>query len=196
SPAAPACRRPALLEMPCRTTAANRSPPRDSAVARNAASLGYLVQLDLVAERVENVRAPPARDGVGFLKARAGCTELRRGRIEIVDAKREVSSRMEAELAVGRQMHVTRWRRIPDPRSVAEGDGALQLVEPEGRSVELPSSGSLARRIEHLRVMQGNAHKFESRRAQIQCFSRVSWAIICSTRRRCCLGDRANPDDD
>jgi hypothetical protein len=34
-------------------------------------------------------------------------------------------------------------------------------------------------------VMQGNPHKFESRRAKIQCFSRFSSAIIYSTRRRC-----------
>src|SRR5437762_11598273 len=85
---------------------------------------------------------------------------------------------MKAKIAVGRQMDVTGRRRIPDARSIAERRRTLELGEPEGLSVELSSSGFLARRIEHLRVMQGNPHKFESRREKITCFPHISWAII------------------
>jgi hypothetical protein len=34
-------------------------------------------------------------------------------------------------------------------------------------------------------MMQGNPHKFESRRAEIQCFSLMGGLSFCSTRRRC-----------
>src|SRR5216683_1266849 len=107
-----------------------------------------------------------------------------------------MSSGMKAELAVSRQVDVAGRRRIPDARAVAKSDRALQLLESEGLSVERTSTRFVARRIKHLRVMQGNPHKFESRRAEIQCFSCFSWAIIYSTRRRCRLGDRTDPDDD
>jgi hypothetical protein len=89
-----------------------------------------------------------------------------------------VSPWVEAELAICRKMHVTRWGRIPNARPVAERAWPLQFFESKGLSVELPSSGFLARRIEHLRVVQGNPHKIESRRAKIQCFWLVSSAII------------------
>jgi len=92
---------------------------------------------------------------------------------------------VKAELAIGREMHVTGRGRIPNTGAVAKGDGTFQFPESEGLSIELSSAGFLARRIEHLGVMQGNPHKIESRRAKIQCFWRVSWAIIKSTRRRC-----------
>ena len=85
---------------------------------------------------------------------------------------------METELAVGRKMHMP-WRcRIPEARTVAKGHRPLQFLEAERLAVELASTRFFARRIEHLRVMQGNPHKIESRRAEIQCFSRFSWAII------------------
>src|SRR2546427_7008698 len=92
-------------------------------------------------------------------------------------------ARMKPELAIGRQVDVTRRRRIPNARAVAKRHRPLEFGESEGVSVELSSAGFLARRIEHLGVMQGNPHKIESRRAKIQCFWCVSWAIIQSVTR-------------
>src|SRR6266704_3052326 len=92
-------------------------------------------------------------------------------------------ARMKAELAIGREMDVTGRRRKPNTRAVPKGYWTFQLRESEGVSVEPSSAGFLARRIEHLGVMQGNPHKIESRRGKIQCFWRVSWAIIQSVTR-------------
>src|SRR5439155_19444476 len=100
------------------------------------------------------------------------------GGVQVIHSQREMSARMKAEVAIGREMNVTRRRRIPDPRAIAERRRALELGEPEGLSVELSSSGFLARRIEHLRVMQGNPHKCESRRENITCCPHNACAII------------------
>jgi len=133
-------------------------------------SFRNLIELDLVAEWIHHVRAPPAGDRIGVFEARTGGAELRHGGVEIIDAQREMSPRVKAELTVCREMDVTGRGRIPNARAVAKRDGPLQFLEAEGVSVELSSSGFLARRIEHLGVMQGNPHKFESRRAKFRCF--------------------------
>ena len=158
--------------------AATRSRLHGLGAARNGKSLRNLVQLDLVPERIHHVRAAPAWDRVGVFKERTGDAELGHGRIEIVNAEGEVSPRVKAQLTVGRQMDVTGGSRKPDARAVAERHRPLELIETESLSVELPSASFLARRIEHLSVMQGNPHKFESRRAEIQCIWRVAWATI------------------
>jgi hypothetical protein len=165
--------------------AATRSRLHGLGAARSGKSLGNLVKLDLVPERIHHIRPAPTWDRVGVFKERTGDAELGHGRIKIVNAEGEVSPRVKAQLTVGGEMDMTGRGRIPNARAVAKSDRPFQFVEPEGLSVELPSSGFLARRIEHLGVMQGNPHKIESRGAEIQCFSRFLWATIYSTRRRC-----------
>jgi catechol 2,3-dioxygenase-like lactoylglutathione lyase family enzyme len=144
-----------------------------------------LVQHDGIARRNLQEGLAPGADAHRDAHLDATPAQLVDRRVEVVDAQREMTSRVKTELAVGRKMDVPGWRRIPDARAIAKRDRPLELLEAEGLSVELSSSGFLARRIEHLRVMQGNPHKSESRRAEMPCFSRFSWATICSARRRC-----------
>src|SRR5690349_6329500 len=143
-------------------------------------SFGNLIQLDLVAEGIEDVRSTPSGDGFSVFEARpVRAQRLHRG-LEVVHSEGEMPARVKAQLAVGGEMHVAWRRRIPDARAVPERRRSFQLRKPERVSVEHPSARFFPRRIEHLRMMQGNPHKFEFRRAEIRCFSRISWAIIYS----------------
>ena len=63
---------------------------------RNGRSLGDFVQLDLVAERIEHVRATPPGDRIGIFETRTGGAEFRDSGIQIIDAQGEMSPRVEA----------------------------------------------------------------------------------------------------
>src|SRR5438445_8074517 len=85
-----------------------------SAVARSACSVTDLIQFDLVAERVEDVGAPPARDRVRLLEARTRLLQRADCSVQVAHAKREMPPRMEPEVAVGGQVDVARRRREPE----------------------------------------------------------------------------------
>ena len=105
--------------------AATRSRLHGLGAARNGKSLGNLVQLDLVPERIHHVRAAPAWDRVRVFKERTGDAELGHGRIKIVNPEGEVSPRVKAQLTVGGEMDVTGRGRIPNARAVAKSDRPL-----------------------------------------------------------------------
>src|SRR5204863_1553994 len=81
--------------------------------------LRHLIELDLVSERIEHVGPTPARDRVRVLESRARPPQPGDGRVEVIDTEGEVTARVKPELAVLRQMHVTRARREPAPGPVA-----------------------------------------------------------------------------
>src|SRR5439155_21849065 len=108
---------------------ARRSRRRGSGEARNGMSLRDLVQLDLVAKGVEHVGPSPSRDGFGFFEARAALAQRLHGDVQDSHSQREMSARMKAELAIGREMDVTRRHRNPAPRAVAATGRAVQRAE-------------------------------------------------------------------
>src|SRR2546428_3177446 len=129
-----------------------------SAVARSACSVTDLIQFDLVAERVEDVGPPPARDRVRVLEARTRLLQRADRRVQVAHPKREMAPRMEPEVAVGGKMDVARRRREPEARAVAKRARPLDFPEPERLRVEPPGARFLARRIEHLRVVKRDGH--------------------------------------
>src|SRR6185503_1189786 len=157
-------------------TCATRSRLRDSASARSGnRSLRDLVQLDLVAERIEDIAAPPAGDGRRFLETRAVFAQATAHRCEIVHAQCEVASRVQTEILVGRKVHMSGWCGVPDPVAVRKRFRAMDLVQTEGFSVEIACLCLLARRVEDLRVVKGNGH-------EIECSEGTGSAIMWSDR--------------
>src|SRR5207245_8696360 len=98
-------------------------------------SLGYLVQLDLVAERIEHVAAAPPGDGGRLLEACATVAQTVAHRVEVVDAECEVASRVQTEVQVGRKVHVSRRGRVPDSVTVRQRFRAQALVQTKRISV-------------------------------------------------------------
>src|SRR5439155_22856224 len=102
-------------------------------------------------------------DRIGLLEARPRPAQPVRGLLQIVDPQREVAARMEAEIAVRGKVHMARNGCYPDPGSFAQGLRPGDLAQAEPLRVEPASCGFLARRIEHLRVMQRRGHDSEFR---------------------------------
>lgn len=167
---------------------------RGSGAARNGTSRSDLVELDLVAKGVEDVRAPPTRYGVGLLESGAGGAEPFHGVVEVVDAKRKVPPRVETQVVVLRKMHVSGTRCVPDARSRAKRRWSLDLLEAKRGGVELPSSGFLARGVEDLRVVQRRSHPTESRRRKCAVFRTIRGLSCARRNRRCVLAiEQQNP---
>src|SRR5205823_13361051 len=92
----------------------------------------HFSELTRVAERVEDGGALPPGDRIGLLEARPAPAQPVRGLLQIVEPQREVSARIEAEIAVRGKVHVARSGCEPEPGSVAQGlrPGDLAQAEP------------------------------------------------------------------
>src|SRR5438128_10860112 len=100
-------------------------------------SLGYLVQLDLVAERIEDVAAAPPGDGGRLLELCATFAQTVAHGVEVVDAECEVASRVQTEVQVGRKVHVSRRGRVPDPVTVRQRFRAPELGQTQAFPIEI-----------------------------------------------------------
>src|SRR5207249_9989317 len=101
-------------------------------------SLRDFVQLDLVAKGIEHVGPSPAGDGVGLFEGRTGRAQRLHGRVEAVYAEGEASACMRAEVALGREMTVAGWRRVPDARPLARPDRTAEPDRSERVAVHRP----------------------------------------------------------
>src|SRR2546426_4073494 len=128
-------------------------------------SLGYLVQLNLVAERIEHVAAAPPGDGGRLLEACATVAQTVAHRVEVVDAECEVASRVQTKVQIGRKMHVSGRGRVPDPVTVRQRFRAPELGQTKRFSVEIACLCFLTRRVKDLRGMERNGHEIESKSA-------------------------------
>src|SRR5688500_17655519 len=115
-----------------------------------------LVQLDLVAERVEYIAAAPSGDGRRVLELRTVRREARAHGIEVVDLEREVPPTMQCQVCLCGEVHLARASFEPETVPVSKRFGSRNLRQAQCRGVESPCFRLFARWIEHLRVMQRN----------------------------------------
>src|SRR5260221_7731691 len=146
-----------------RPRSATRSRSRGSGGAKSGMRSRQLVQLDLVAERVEHIATNPAGDLIRLFRPHALRLELAAHPRDVVDAEREVPPWVEREIGLDREVDVRSARNFePQAGSAPEGDGPLDLPEAQLVGIEAPGAGFLARRLEDLGVVERqNGHKTE-----------------------------------
>src|SRR5437762_1987690 len=114
-----------------------------------------LVQLDLVAERIEDVAARPSGDLRRGFRAHASRFEVPAHPADVVDLQGEVPAWMKGQIVLDRQVDVGAAGHLePETRPVPERGRPRDLPQAELAGVERPGAGLLARRIEHLGVME------------------------------------------
>src|SRR5438093_7256110 len=134
----------------CTLTPARR--PRCSAPVP-AALVWDLVQLDLVTEGIEDIDATPAGYRIGLLERHAARTKAFGGLGQIVHAQGEVPPRIERQLILRGEVHVSGAGFEPQARAVRERRRTRQFFQTQKLAIETPRGALLSGWVEDLHVV-------------------------------------------